>query len=128
MSARRERAPSEPPRVAPLHNPGSTRSGPPQDPLAHALALVLGPVVRQAVQEALAEHAAGERTSPELLTGPQLDAALQVSAASRHRLRGQGMPVVMVGDSPRYHLATVLGWLDARSARRCEQDDEVGHA
>lgn len=103
--------------------PGSTRSGAPaMDPLSAALAAALRPVVAEAVRDALAEHAAGAAepgggaaAAPALLTNAQLAAALQISRASLHRLRDQGLPTVMVLDSPRYDLQQVRAWLDHRT-------------
>jgi hypothetical protein len=73
----------------------------------------LGPVVRRAVAEALAEHE--PKQDPALLTATQLCEQLQISRATLHRLNP---PRIMVVDSPRYHLETVLEWLRAREIKR----------
>lgn len=51
---------------------------------------------------------------PELLTPTQLGDALQVSVRTIATLRSRGMPVVMVGDSPRYRLEAVLEFLEGK--------------
>lgn len=110
------------------HRECSTPAFAPPDPLTAALATTLAPVIRQAVEDALAEHDGGRAPEPVLLTGAQLDAALQISPATRHRLRAAGMPVIYVLDSPRHSLPQVLAWLEERSAERAGRDVEVGHA
>jgi len=84
------------------------------DPLTLALAQALGPIVRAAVADALAEHAAGEPARPELLTVDAICAALSCSRATLHRLRGEGLPELRLGDSPRFRLADCIAWLETR--------------
>lgn len=103
---------------------GTTQTAAPPDPLTAALASMLRPLVRQAVAEALAEHEHGAAPIPALLTVDQVCASLQISRASLHRLRLEGLPVVMVLDSPRFRLDDVLQWLDQRTRQR--QDPEHG--
>ncbi len=86
------------------------------DPIAAALGAALFPVVRDAVRDALADH--DSATLPALLTRSQIAEQLGCSARTVARLDGEGMPVVMVGDSPRYEIAAVLDWLRGREARR----------
>jgi hypothetical protein len=81
-----------------------------QDPLAAALATVLAPIVRAAVADAIAEMAPTE-PRPELLTVEDICRELQVSRATLHKLRGEGLPTLTVGDSPRFRIAEVLAWL-----------------
>lgn len=87
------------------------------DPIAAALAEALRPVIREEIERALEEHAAGEPLSPEMLTVEQICAVLQVSRATLHRLRREGLPTVMLGESPRFRKAHCLAWLEARGRR-----------
>lgn len=87
---------------------------PQADALTTALAAVLAPMIREAVAEALAEHRAGEPPKPELMQVADICAALSISRATLHRLRGEGMPELRVGDSPRFRLADCIGWLESR--------------
>jgi excisionase family DNA binding protein len=85
----------------------------PPDPLATALAQVLEPIVRRAVADALADQQPSEPL-PALLTVDQLCTQLGVSRTTLHRLRAEGLPCIMIGDSPRGSLPDVLAWLKAR--------------
>lgn len=87
------------------------------------LAAMLGALVRDAVRDAVrdeladlrAELVAGQREAPPaLLDRAGLARELGVSVAQVSRLRAEGLPCVIVGDSPRYALAEVLAWLRAR--------------
>jgi len=91
---------------------------PAADPIAAALRATLGELVRDAVHEAFAELRDGEPSRPAVLTSDQLCAALQTSRPTLYRLRAEGLPCVLVGDSPRYDLAAVLSWLHTRSEAR----------
>lgn len=48
-----------------------------------------------------------------LVTRKELAAFLQVTTRTVDNLREKGMPVIMVGSSPRFELATVKAWLVA---------------
>jgi len=86
------------------------------------LAEALSAVIREAVFDAFTELEAGMRNSaepaPALLTVDQLCAAVQTSRATLHRLRSEGLPTIMLLDSPRLRLADVVAWLEARTADR----------
>lgn len=84
------------------------------DPLTTALAAALRPIVRAAVAEALEEHAHAAAPTPALLTREQLAQTLGCSIATISRLRGEGLPVTWLLDSPRYELLAVLEWLRSR--------------
>lgn len=89
----------------------------PGDPLAAALRAVLQDVVRQAVRDAVVEVLAELRDDPPrpaLLTIDQLCQQLSCSRSMLQKLRAEGMPVLMFGDSPRVELAAVLAWLRER--------------
>jgi hypothetical protein len=51
---------------------------------------------------------------PALLTQAQLAEQFQVSERTVYTFRHEGMPHVMLGDSPRYELGPCLAWLKAR--------------
>jgi excisionase family DNA binding protein len=50
-----------------------------------------------------------------LLTLEDLARTLRCSTRHIRRLRGEGLPVVMVGEAPRFERDAVLAWLRARS-------------
>lgn len=52
------------------------------------------------------------------VTIPDLMAYLNVSRSTIRRLRAAGMPEITVGASPRFHLASVIAWLEQRSPVR----------
>jgi hypothetical protein len=56
--------------------------------------------------------------APELLTRERCARALGISTRSLDTLRGQGLPVVWVLDSPRFELGEVVAWLRDRGAER----------
>lgn len=84
------------------------------DPIAGALAAMLKPLIAEAMADALAELQDGQRPTPALLTVAQICAAIQVSRSKFHKLRLEGLPSLLVGDSPRFELAAVLEWLKGR--------------
>lgn len=86
-----------------------------------ALAEALSTIIREAVFDAFAELMDGSRQAkpgPVLLTRAELAAALNTSPATVSRLVAEGVPRIMLLDSPRYRLADVLAWLEARTAER----------
>ena len=88
---------------------------PTQDGIGEVLRALLRPMIVEAVQAALDEHGEGAAPKPEILTAAQLCAALQISRATLHRLRGEGLPgEVRLGDSPRFVLTEVLAHLKQR--------------
>lgn len=91
--------------------------------LTAALRAMLGELVRDAVSDAIAELRAAEAVRPELLTVDQLCASIQVSRGTLHRLRSEGLPCVLVGDSPRFRLGAVLEWLEQRTERAAQQQE-----
>lgn len=66
-------------------------------------------LLHRVVDDALAEHQAQPR--PALLTQEELSRELGISSRSVFSLRQDGLPTVLVGDSPRFELADVLAWL-----------------
>jgi hypothetical protein len=52
-----------------------------------------------------------DRPKPALLTQGQLAEQLQISDRTVFELRKRGMPVIWVCESPRYELASCIGWL-----------------
>lgn len=71
-------------------------------------------IVREQVDEALAEQRDTKSDEPLLLTCSKLCTKLGVSRASVYRWRSEGMPSIKAGDEHRYILAEVLGWLRGR--------------
>lgn len=82
------------------------------DPLTVALRTIVAEVLRDELREALA-MVSRERL-PALLTTEQVARELGVSTGTIRRLRQEGLPTVMVGESPRFQLDTVLSWFAAR--------------
>lgn len=68
--------------------------------------------LRALVREELA-HVLAERP-PALIDQRALARELGVSERTIYTLRGEGLPTIMVGDSPRFELALVLDWLKSR--------------
>jgi hypothetical protein len=89
------------------------------DPAA-AFAVALGDLVREAAAEAV-RAALGEHAPPEppsaLVDRRELARQLACSDRTIARLESEGLPVVRVGDAPRYELAEVLQWLRGRGDR-----------
>lgn len=75
----------------------------------------LSELVRRAVEDALA--AQKQDTSPALFDRAGIARQLGVSETTLGRLRREGLPCVMIGDSPRFDLATCLAWLRNRDNR-----------
>ena len=76
--------------------------------------------VADAVAERLTDALAEIVGSPEpdrLLTSQDLCERLQVSAPTLRSLRRQGLPTLMVGESPRHHWPAVLEYLRTRGAQ-----------
>lgn len=72
-------------------------------------------LVMASVCEAL-EGARGSAAPPALLDREQLAGALQISLGTLAKLRREGLPELIVGDSPRFDLGEVLAWLRDRRA------------
>jgi hypothetical protein len=75
--------------------------------------------VREALQRelpaALAEALDTNKPShPQLATREQCARALNISTRSLDTLRSQGLPTLMVLESPRFELAEVVAWLRER--------------
>lgn len=68
----------------------------------------LADIVRSAVADVLAEQC---DDAPALLDRNGIAKALGCSPSSINRLRHEGLPHVLLGDSPRYELAQCLAWL-----------------
>jgi hypothetical protein len=76
--------------------------------------------LRSAVQDLLADALgviSEELARPALLTQAQLAEQLQVSDRTVFALRRDGMPHLMIGDSPRFELPACLAWLRARTPK-----------
>ena len=85
------------------------------EPLAAWLAAVIGPIVERAVAKALsAEPRQASTEDTRLLSRTGLATALGVSTATISRWRDDGLPAVVCGSTPRYRLADVRAWVDAR--------------
>lgn len=78
-------------------------------------------LVQSAIAEFLAERGASD-DQPVLLDRNQLARALSCSTSTIRRLTLQGMPLVRLVDSPRWHLPSVLEWLQARTASQSDAD------
>lgn len=76
---------------------------------AHLRALI-GDALREVLPEVIGS-VVPSADRPALLTRKQAARALQVHPATLDRLRAQGLPTVMVCDSPRFELVEVLAWL-----------------
>lgn len=90
------------------------------DPLGEVLGRLIEPILRRAFADVLAEQEAVRQPQPELLTTEQICAALQISRATLHRLRLQGLPTVMLLDSPRWKVTECIRWLERRTAERAQ--------
>jgi hypothetical protein len=112
--------------AAPGHQ---TASNPPKPPeltpkaraAADALAQALSVVIREAVFDAFTELMDGSaqgKPPPLLLDRAGLAEALNTSPATVSRLVTEGMPRIMLLDSPRYRLDDVLAWLEQRTRER----------
>jgi len=71
--------------------------------------------LRELIVDALTEREPAQ-PAPALLTATELCEQLRCSRATLHRLQLQGLPRLMLLDSPRYSTADVLAWLERRSA------------
>lgn len=72
-------------------------------------------LVADAVTDALADHAPAE-PAPVLVDRAGLARALSVSLSSVDRLLREGCPMIRIGDAPRFCVADVVAWLQARQA------------
>lgn len=113
-----EHRPSLSRRGEPLHvradregRPGASSSGPTSAGLVVA-SLADVERIRDELLEALAEARAPQ--APALLDRRGLAAALGISPTGVDRLRAEGLPTIMVVESPRFDLADCLAWLKAR--------------
>lgn len=71
--------------------------------------------LRDLVREELAEFA---RLAPaQLLTLEETAELCRCSGRHIRRLRGEGLPAVMLGQSPRFERDAVLAWLRAQGSR-----------
>jgi len=101
-------------RAAPLR---AVAAAPPHTTLAVELGIALERLFRKVVIEVLSELAAPPR--PELLDRAGLAEALHVSPATISRLVTEGLPRIMVCDSPRYRLSDCIAFLERRTHERC---------
>jgi len=100
-------------RTAPLR---AVAAAPPHTTLAVELGIALERVFRKVVIEVMSELAAPPR--PELLDRAGLAEALHVSPATISRLVTEGLPRIMVCDSPRYRLSDCIAFLERRTRER----------
>ncbi len=89
-----------------------------QPEVVEALEEALAPALRAAMAAAVSDVRA-KRPSVDLLNTEETCEALRVTRRALNTWRADGMPVHMLGDSPRYRLAEVLEW----SARRRERSE-----
>jgi hypothetical protein len=76
----------------------------------------LAEFVRDAVAAALAEQR--EDVSPVLMDRSGIGRALGVSPTTVDRLRREGLPCVLIGDSPRFIVASCIEWLHTNRVSR----------
>jgi hypothetical protein len=76
-------------------------------------------LVKGAVEEALAQMRHDD--GPVLLDRSAISRRLGISPSTVDRLRREGMPVILIGDSPRFEPEACLVWLRSHSCRleRC---------
>ncbi len=72
------------------------------------------------IEAAVARVLEAQPPAPALLTRVGLAQALDCSTATIARLRAQGCPCDVVGDSPRFDLAEVRKWLKERAAGKAD--------
>lgn len=77
------------------------------------LPVAVGDLV-DAITDRVIEVLEAQPPRPALLTRSQLARELGCCSKTVARLEGDGLPRVMLGDSPRYELAAVLAWLRQR--------------
>lgn len=82
--------------------------------IADTIAVAVLDRLRSELDEIRAAVSSQAPQRPELLTAAELAHELRVSRSTVARLRAEGLPVVMVIESPRYRLAEVIDWLRAR--------------
>lgn len=82
--------------------------------LDEQLASLVRVVVREELEAVLADRNQTSSISPALLDRQGIASALGVSAGTVDKLRRDGLPCIMVGDSPRFETAACLEWLRAR--------------
>lgn len=76
---------------------------------------LIRPVLHDEIRAALAERQAPQvEADDRLLSRTQLAMTLGISAATVTRWRAEGLPAIMLSGAPRYRLAVVRAWLDAR--------------
>jgi hypothetical protein len=93
------------------------------DSLGSALAAALRPMIAEEVRAALSDFAAAEAPTPALLSVGGLCAALDISETTLSRLRRLGLPTRWLLNSPRFDLAAVLAWVEARNTERAEHGE-----
>jgi hypothetical protein len=79
-------------------------------------------LVAEAVAEALADRPP-EAATPALLTQRQLAKTLNVSERSVYSFRSEGMPHLMIGESPRFALVECLAWFRTRQDKNSPRSD-----
>ena len=85
------------------------------------LALLTPEEIRAIAKFAVAEYveqSTPAANAPSLLDRAALGKALDASKSKIDRYRRAGMPCIMLGDSPRFDVAEVIGWLRAQPERR----------
>lgn len=85
----------------------------PVDPLTAAIREAVKAEIG-AVLEALDDRLKEPPTA--LLTTDELARELRISGRTIARLRGEGLPTIWIGDSPRFELGPVIEWLRKRDA------------
>jgi hypothetical protein len=86
--------------------------------IEEAIAQQVRAALREELPAALAEALDGAKPAgPKLETREGCARALSISTRSLDTLRTQGLPTIMVLESPRFDLPEVLAWLRERGAK-----------
>lgn len=75
--------------------------------------------LRELMREELERARAEMPQAPALIDQRELARNLGLSERTVYTLRGEGLPTIMIGDSPRFELAAVLVWLRNRQGGGC---------
>lgn len=78
-------------------------------------------IIANAVEKALAEQR--EDVAPALLDRATIARRLGVGTSTVDRLRREGMPVIWIGDSPRFEANACVAWLREHSQQKPGADE-----
>lgn len=76
-------------------------------------------IVRGAIEAAVAELR--QDASPTLLDRSAIARQLGVGTSTLDRLRREGLPCILIGDSPRFEVASCIEWLRQHHARSASE-------